>query len=70
MRRQLYDRWPVCIANCADCGVGTHTLGEYYMVRDEVWEQAWAGRRKPRFCLAGLLRHPSRTPLNAMDRSR
>jgi hypothetical protein len=32
---------------CADCGVGTFTIGEYYMVRDEVWDSAWAGRRKP-----------------------
>jgi hypothetical protein len=32
---------------CADCGVGTITLGEWYMVNDVVWEQAWAGRRKP-----------------------
>ena len=29
-----------------DCGVGTITLGEWYMVKDKVWEQAWAGRRK------------------------
>lgn len=34
-------------AHCEDCGVGTFTAGEYYMVRDELWEQAWAGRRKP-----------------------
>jgi hypothetical protein len=32
--------------HCADCGAGTGTLGEYYMVRDDVWEQAWVGRRK------------------------
>jgi hypothetical protein len=38
--------WPLCISNCADCGVDTITLGEWYMVRPEVWEQAWAGRRK------------------------
>jgi hypothetical protein len=31
---------------CSDCGVGTITLGEWYMVKDEIWEQAWAGRRK------------------------
>jgi hypothetical protein len=37
---------PVCITNCADCGVGTGTLGEWYMVTDDVWEQAWCGRRK------------------------
>jgi hypothetical protein len=33
-------------APCADCCVGTFTIGEYYMVKDAVWEQAWAGRRK------------------------
>ena len=33
--------------HCADCGVGTSTLGEWYMVLDDVWEQAWEGRRKP-----------------------
>ena len=38
---------PRILSRCADCGVGTLTLGEYYMVLDHVWEQAWAGRRKP-----------------------
>jgi hypothetical protein len=38
--------WPVCTTACADCGVGTLTLHEWYMVRDEVWEEAWRGRRK------------------------
>jgi hypothetical protein len=33
--------------HCADCSVGTSTLNEYYMVLDNVWEQAWFGRRKP-----------------------
>jgi hypothetical protein len=42
-----YARWPRIISACADCGVGTFTLGEYYMVKDEVWELAWVGRRKP-----------------------
>jgi hypothetical protein len=37
---------PICTSNCADCGVGTLALGEVYMVRDEIWEQAWCGRRK------------------------
>jgi hypothetical protein len=32
---------------CADCGAGTFTINEYYMVKDDVWEQAWVGRRKP-----------------------
>jgi hypothetical protein len=38
--------WPVNVSNCADCGVGTIQLGEWYMVRDDVWEQAWRGQRK------------------------
>ena len=38
---------PVVLSRCADCGVGTDTIREYYMVHDRVWEQAWAGRRKP-----------------------
>jgi hypothetical protein len=37
---------PVCTTNCADCGSGTIAAGEWYMVNDEVWEQAWLGRRK------------------------
>jgi hypothetical protein len=45
--------WPMCITNCADCGIGTLTLGEYYMVHDDLWEQAWAGRRKSWHCLPG-----------------
>ena len=31
---------------CADCSVCTVRLNEYYMVHDDVWEQAWAGRRE------------------------
>ena len=38
--------WPIVTTACADCGVGTIRLGEWYMVNDDVWEQAWAGRRK------------------------
>jgi hypothetical protein len=41
-----YEGWPVVLSACADCGIGTVTLGEYYMVRNDIWEQAWAGRRK------------------------
>src|SRR5262249_19847375 len=33
--------------HCADCGAGTITLGEYYMVKDHVWAYAWAGQRRP-----------------------
>jgi hypothetical protein len=32
---------------CADCGA-TGRRNEWYMVRDDVWEQAWAGRRESR----------------------
>jgi hypothetical protein len=28
---------------CADCGVNTSRIGEWYMVTDAVWEQAWPG---------------------------
>src|SRR5262245_26874344 len=38
--------WPLIVSACADCGLGTIRLGEWYMVRDDVWEQAWAERRK------------------------
>ena len=42
-----YNGWPAVLSNCADCGVGTNTLGENYVVHDEIWQQAWAGRLKP-----------------------
>jgi hypothetical protein len=38
--------WPLIVNACADCGIGTIRMGEWYMVHDAVWEQAWAGRRK------------------------
>jgi hypothetical protein len=38
--------WPVVGTACADCGVGTHTLREWYMVHDTVWDEAWRDRRK------------------------
>jgi hypothetical protein len=38
--------WPRIVSACADCGIGTLKLGEWYMVNDDVWEQAWHGRRK------------------------
>jgi hypothetical protein len=37
---------PQILTRCADCEVGTHTIGEYYMVKDAVWRQAWVGRRR------------------------
>jgi hypothetical protein len=45
--------WPLIVSACADCGLGTVRLGEWYMVRDDVWEQAWRGRRKPWQVLPG-----------------
>jgi hypothetical protein len=38
--------WPLIVTACADCGIGTNTLDEWYMVRDDVWQQAWCDRRK------------------------
>ena len=44
--RRWLTREAACGTNCVDCGVGTLTLREWYMVKDDVWELAWAGRRK------------------------
>lgn len=30
---------------CADCGVDTFDAGEMFVVHDEIWTAAWAGRR-------------------------
>jgi hypothetical protein len=38
--------WPQIVSACADCGLGTIQLGEWYMVKDAAWEQAWCRRRK------------------------
>jgi hypothetical protein len=38
---------PVIISQCVDCGLGTFAADEWYVVTNEVWELAWAGRRKP-----------------------
>jgi hypothetical protein len=37
---------PQIRTRCADCEVGTHTINEYYMVKDAVWRRAWVGRRQ------------------------
>jgi len=34
--------------NCKDCGADTIAIGEYYIVRDEVWALAWPGYHNPR----------------------
>jgi hypothetical protein len=44
--QRLRRRPPLCTTNCVDCGIGTITAKEFYMVKDDVWEQAWHGRRK------------------------
>jgi hypothetical protein len=46
VRRIRAGPWPLILSACADCGIGTIRLGEWYMVRDDVWEQAWCRRRK------------------------
>src|SRR5262245_61782900 len=38
--------WPLIVSTCADCSLGTIRIGEWHMVHGDVWEQAWAGRRK------------------------
>jgi hypothetical protein len=53
MRSHRNEEWPLHISHCCDCGIGCDTIDEYYMVHDEVWEQAWAGRRKPHHALVG-----------------
>jgi hypothetical protein len=54
---------------CADCGVDTNAIGEWYMVKDDVWEQAWAGRRRLPYgqeilCIGCLEQRLGRTLMN------
>jgi|SRR6516164_6890082 hypothetical protein len=37
---------PIVTTQCVDCGLGTMTAHEWYMVKDAVWELAWVDRRK------------------------
>ena len=52
---------PDASAPCAGCGVNTCWLGERYMVRNDVWNQAWLGaapqmrRTERRFLCIGCL---------------
>jgi hypothetical protein len=32
---------------CCDCGIDTLAIDEFYMISNDVWDQAWAGR--PRY---------------------
>jgi len=40
-QKRLKDIWFTCV----DCGVNTHDINEYYMVRDEIWNLVGAGGR-------------------------
>lgn len=47
---------PIITTRCVDCGLGCTTAGEWYMVKDEVWEQAWTGGwRSPWHLLPGQM---------------
>jgi hypothetical protein len=39
---------PIIVTRCCDCGLGCNAAGEWYMVRDTVWELAWCGARNRR----------------------
>jgi hypothetical protein len=53
MPRHQRVQYPVVTTACVDCAVGTIRAGERYVVRNEVWKEAWAGRRKPWHALPG-----------------
>jgi hypothetical protein len=38
---------PIICTQCVDCGLDTFAADEWFMVRNEVWEQVWEGRRAP-----------------------
>jgi hypothetical protein len=38
---------PTIVTRCCDCGLGTNVAREWFMVKPQVWKEAWAGRRKP-----------------------
>jgi hypothetical protein len=44
---------PSIYSRCTDCGFGTITGGERFMVKNDVWEIAWADRFKPWHALYG-----------------
>jgi len=46
---------------CIDCGKCTHCSGEYYMVRDALWEAAGIAPEGSMLCLADLERRIGRT---------
>jgi len=46
---------------CCDCGIDTLASGEWYMVNDSVWNQAWAGRQR---AAPGLREYTDKRDLN------
>jgi hypothetical protein len=44
-----------CSVNCNDCDVDTQDIGEWYMVKDEVWAAAWPKGSKREFLCIGCL---------------
>jgi hypothetical protein len=69
--------------NCCDCGVDTNAIGEWYMVLDQVWREAWPGQQIQRsspgsqiLCIGCLEQRIGRTlgsddftavPINVID---
>jgi hypothetical protein len=47
---------------CCDCGIDTIATDEWYMVNNEVWEQAWSGHRCPTYISLGLFTVPQPPP--------
>ena len=49
---------------CIDCGVDTSKIGEYYVLRDEVWNAAVRGRHDGMLCIGcvGTRLHRRRRP--------
>jgi hypothetical protein len=54
-RETYFDR----VGACADCGVGTHSINEYYMVKNHVWVQAQGGTKL--LCIGCLEKRIGRT---------
>lgn len=44
---------PVITTQCCDCGLGCSAAGEWYMVTEPVWTEAWRDRLKPWHSLPG-----------------
>jgi hypothetical protein len=38
---------------CCDCGIDTLASNEWYVVKDDVWDQAWVGRCRSQYVIPG-----------------